>query len=214
MFADMLRYADSLIGQVVAEIERLNLRDNTIIFIATDNGTEHRLQARRNGRLVAGDLYSLTEAGGNVVLLANSPTQIPGGRELPLADFTDLYPTICDLAGVPLSPKHKCDGQSLANFLLGKSDKPPRDWILNEYHQTRVVRDTRYKLYSDGRLYDANNDPAETSDLSGSTDATTTAACRRLQDVLNSLPADAPPPFPLRSLFAFKLAAEAAAANK
>ena len=105
MFGDMLRYADQLIGELVAELERLGLRDNTLVFVASDNGTEKHFHARRNGRLVQGDLYSLTEAGGNVVLLANSPRLIPGGRTMPLADFTDIYPTICELAGVPLS-KH------------------------------------------------------------------------------------------------------------
>src|SRR5690606_17101763 len=97
MFADMLRYADRIVGEIVAELDKLGLRDNTILFVASDNGTEHRFQARRNGRVVQGDLYSLTEAGGNVVLLVNCPKRIPGGRTVPLADFTDLYPTICDL---------------------------------------------------------------------------------------------------------------------
>ena len=45
MFADMLRYADRIVGEIVAAIERLGLRDNTILFVASDNGTEHRFQA-------------------------------------------------------------------------------------------------------------------------------------------------------------------------
>ncbi|MCI0359391.1 MAG: sulfatase-like hydrolase/transferase [Planctomycetaceae bacterium] len=210
MFADMLRYADARIGELIAELDRLGLRDNTIVIVASDNGTEKSLQARRNGRLVQGDLYALTEAGGNVVLLANCPRRIPGSRTLPLADFTDVYPTLCELAGVPLSEKHRPDGQSFASYLLGRTGAvPPREWILNEYHQTRVVRDTRFKLYSDGRLYDANADPAEERDLSMSGDAAAAAARQRLKAVLDSLPADTPPPFPLRSLSAFKIRGEA-----
>jgi arylsulfatase A-like enzyme len=210
MFADMLRYADQIVGEIVAEIERLGLRENTIVFVASDNGTEHRFQARRNGRTVQGDLYSLSEAGGNVVLMANSPRLVPGGRTLALADFTDVYPTICELASVPLSPQHRVDGQSFAAFLRGKpSEMGPRTWILNEYHETRVVRDTQHKLYSDGRFFDASNDPTEKEDLAHSNDARVIAACERLQKVLVSLPADVPPPFPLRSLFAFRIRTEA-----
>ena len=82
---------------------------------------------------------------------------------------------------------------------------PPRSWILNEYHQTRVVRDTQFKLYSDGQLFDVKHDPTEQSDLSASTDPAIQAARHRLQSVLDSLPADPPPPFPLRSLSAFKI---------
>lgn len=215
MFADMLRYADKIIGELVAELERLGLRENTILFIASDNGTEHRFQARRNGRLVQGDLYSLTEAGGNVVLLANSPKLVPGGRTLPLVDFTDIYPTICDLAGVPLSPQHRPDGHSLAAYLRAKPNAaPPRDWILNEYHETRVVRDARFKFYSDGRLFDANSDPAEQHDLAHSTEPAAVAARTRLQQVLASLPPNSPPPFPLRSLSAFKIRSAARAARQ
>jgi arylsulfatase A-like enzyme len=208
MFADMLRYADQLIGRIVAELDRLGLRENTIVFIASDNGTEHRFQARRNGRTVQGDLYSLSEAGGNVVLLVNSPQLVPGGRTAALADFTDIYPTICDLAGVALAPMHRPDGVSHAAFLKAERDaKPPRTWILNEYHQTRVVRDARFKLYSDGRLFDANADPAEQHNLASSTEPAVIEANQRLREVLAQLPADTPPPFPLRSLSAFKIRA-------
>ena len=186
------------------------MREKTIVVVASDNGTEKSLQAKCNNRLVQGDLYSLSEAGGNVVLLVNCPQRIAGGRTLPLADFTDIYPTVCELAQVPLSAQHQPDGKSFASFLLGEAGaKPPRTWILNEYHETRVVRDEQFKLYSNGRLFDANQDPVEQHDLSSSQLAPHLAARQRLQAVLDSLPADNPPPFPLRSLSAFKIQAEA-----
>jgi len=208
MFADMLRYADRLVGEVIAELDRLGLRDNTLVFVASDNGTDKKFTAKRSGRVVQGDLYSLTEAGGDVVLMANSPKLIPGGRTIPLADFSDLYPTICELTGVPLSPEHKPDGRSFAAILRGTGAKPHRDWILNEYHTTRVVRDTRFKLYSDGRLFDANADPAEQRNLASSNEPDVVAARQKLGGVLASLPPDVPPPFKLRSLSAFKIAGE------
>ena len=66
-------------------VDRLGLRENTIVIVASDNGTEKDFTARRNGREARGGLYTLTEAGGNVVLLANSPKFIPGGRTVALA---------------------------------------------------------------------------------------------------------------------------------
>ncbi|MDO8542044.1 MAG: sulfatase-like hydrolase/transferase [Opitutaceae bacterium] len=211
MFADMLRYADRLVGDIVAEVERLDLRGNTLIFVASDNGTESRFKARRNGRVVQGALYQLSEPGGNVVLLANCPKQIPGGRTIPLADFTDIYPTLCDLAGVPLSREHRVDGHSFADFLRGRPGAAKRDWILNEYHDTRVIRDTRYKLYSDGRLFDLQNDPDERTPLNTPEAPDASAARRRLQMALDALPPDTPPPFLLRSQSGFKLRNEARA---
>lgn len=209
MFSNMLRYADKLVGGFIQELDRLGLRDNTVVFIASDNGTEKSFRARSNGREVQGGLYTLSEPGGNVVLLASCPGLIPAGRELPLADFTDIYPTVCELAGVSASPDHRPDGRSFAGYLLGKTDVPHRDWILNEYHETRVLRDERFKLYNDGRFFDLNADPAESHDLASSSISSHVAARERLTAKLKSLPADVEPPFLLRSQSGFKIRTEA-----
>lgn len=208
IYADMVAYADKLIGDLVAELERLDLRKNTLVVVATDNGSESRLIARRNGREVHGGLYSMTEAGIDVGLLFNCPALVPGGRTIPLADFTDVFPTVCDFAGLPLSAGRELDGRSLAPFLRGTAVKPPRDWIFCQYHKRRTVRDERFKLYSTGELYDVAVDPAETTDLATSNDQVAVAARAKLQRVLNAMPPDAPPPFKLRSQSAFKLESE------
>lgn len=214
MFADMLRYADRLVGEIARELAALGLSDNTLLLVASDNGTEQSLSTRRHGRVVQGGLYQLTEAGGDVMMLAHCPALIPGGRVLPLTDFTDIYPSICEFAGVPLDPRHQPDGVSFTSCLLDPQKPPHRDWILNEYHTTRVVRDARFKLYSDGRLFDANADPGETTDLSQESRPEITAGRARLQAVLDRLPEDRPPPFPLRSQSGFKIrTAERAAAK-
>jgi arylsulfatase A len=215
MYADMLRYADKLIGDFIAELERLGLRDNTIIVVASDNGTEKSFSARRGGRRVQGGLYNLTEAGGNVALMVNAPKLVPGGRTLPLTDFSDVYPTLCDLAGIPLDRGHAPDGVSFAAFLRGAPGAvPPREWILNEYHTTRVVRDRQFKLYSDGRFFDATNDPEEQHDLAARTSPPLVAARQRLQQVLGSQPPDVPPPFLLLSQSGFKLRNDERAKNQ
>ncbi|MBN8626638.1 MAG: sulfatase-like hydrolase/transferase [Planctomycetes bacterium] len=208
MFADMLRYADAIVGEIVTEIESLGLKKNTIIIVASDNGTEKGLTARRNGRSVRGDLYGLSEAGGNVALLFYAPAQIPGGRVLPLADFTDIYPTICDFTGAPPLDRYRPDGISLAPYLRGASVAGPRNWILNEYHDVRVVRNERYKLYSDGRFFDVIADPLEERNLAGQLASSLVSARLRLQSVLDSLPRNTPPPFRLLSLSAFRIRAE------
>lgn len=208
MYADMVRYADKLIGEFVQELIALGIRDRTILFVATDNGTESRMVARRNGRDVAGGLYQLTEAGGDVALLANCPRRIPGGRTIALADFTDIHPTICDLAGVPRPDNHIFDGRSHARVLRGEPGAPPaREWILNQQAAVRVIRDTRFKLYSTGGFFDVSTDPEEKTDLAASAEPRDIAARERLAALLRSLPPDCPPPFRLRSQAAFKLRA-------
>lgn len=208
IYAEMVAYADKLVGDLVAELERLDLRKNTIVVVATDNGTESRLVARKNGRDVHGGLYSLTEAGIDVGLLFNCPAVIPGGRTIPLTDFTDIYPTVCEFAGLSMPTGRVFDGRSLAPYLKGAALQPPRDHIFCQYHKRRTVRDERFKLYNTGELYDVAADPSETVNLATSAEAPIVAARQKLQGFLDQLPHDAPPPFKLRSQSAFKLESE------
>lgn len=204
MFRDMVRYADQQIGELIEELDKTGLRDNTIVFIATDNGTEKHRVARARGRQVRGDLYQMTEAGSDVGLIVNSPRLVPGGRSIPLADFSDLLPTFCELAGVPIPDDLVLDGRSFAPALLGTAAEGPRDWIFNQYGDLRVVRNRDYKLYSDGRLYHVTEDFDEAHNLADSATPAHHAARMELQQVLDSLPPNAKPPFPLRSQTAFK----------
>lgn len=204
MFTDMVRYADQLVGDLVDELERTGLRENTIVIVATDNGTEKERVARARGRKIRGDLYQLTEAGGDVGLLVNVPGRIPAGRTTPLADFSDLLPTMADFAGAEIPDDYVIDGVSFADAARGKVDVGPRSWIFNQYGDDRVVRNLRYKLYNDGRMYDAEADFDEEHDLADSDALAHRRAKRELQAVLDSLPENSPPPFPLRSQTAFK----------
>jgi arylsulfatase A-like enzyme len=204
-YADMLRYADRQIGAFIAELDRLGLRDNTTVFIASDNGTAKSIAARANGRLVQGWLYQINEAGGNVALMVNCPARIAGGRTAALADFTDILPTICDLVQA-LRPKGvTIDGQSFGAFLKGEGPAP-RQWIFNEYGSERVVRDERFKLNQLGEMFDLMADPDEQRPLVA-LDATASAAKTRLKSVLDAMPSVTPLPFAHRSLSAFKLRA-------
>lgn len=209
MFSDMVRYADHLVGELIKTLDELKLRDNTLVFVATDNGTESEITARRNGRDVRGGLYSLNEAGGNVALIANSPQNFPGGHTISLADFSDVLPTLCDLAGIPVPKALTIDGRSHASVLRGEPGaRPAREWMFNQYGNVRTVRDGRFKLYSDGRFFDVGSDPGEQQDFKAAPSLPAVAAKTRLQAALASLPADALPPLLLRSLSAFKLRAE------
>lgn len=198
-FAGMLRYADGQICSFIEHLDRIGLRERTIVFIASDNGTEKSISARTNGRMVQGGLYQLTEAGGNVPLIINCPGIIAGGRAAPLADFTDILPTICGLAGAQMPAGVKLDGQSFSAFLRSEG-KAPREWIFNEYGSDRVIRDEQFKLTSKGDLFDLNADPDEKHPVSGHDEERA-----KLQKILGSMPPVTPLPFEHRSLSAFKL---------
>jgi arylsulfatase A-like enzyme len=202
-YAAMVRYADRQVGEMVGTLEKLGLRDNTLVFIATDNGTEASLSGRRNGRLVKGGLYSMTESGANVPLMVNSPKLVPGGRVGSLVDFTDIFPTLAEVAKAKPPAGLVIDGKSFAGYLEGKTPLP-RTWIFGHYRPDRVVRDTRFKLWSDGRFYDMDADPGETRPIPPGQNAEADRVRAKLQAVLDGMPGDTPLPFPHRSLSAFR----------
>jgi arylsulfatase A len=206
-YAAMVRYADRQVAEFIAELDRLGLRDNTIVFIATDNGSDGTLTARRQGREVRGGLYRLNESGANVALFVNSPRLVRGGRVGSMVDFSDFFPTICELGGVRLPSSLTLDGRSFAGYLRGDAALPRR-WMFSEYRPERVVRNERFKLFDDGRLFDLEADPGETRPIA-TADPSADAARRELQVVLDSMPPDTPLPFPHRSLSAFRQRAAA-----
>jgi len=194
-----------LAGRLVDELRDQGILHRTVVFVAGDNGTEKSFSARFRGRMVQGGLYQMTEPGANVPILVYGPGLVPGGRTLKLAAFSDLLPTFCELAGAPLPQGVTLDGRSLARTLLDPAVPEPRQWIFNQYHKDRVVSDGRFKLYADGRLFDVLDDFDEQHDLASSRDPAAIEARQRLRAVLDSLPPDREPPFPLRSQSMFRL---------
>jgi arylsulfatase A-like enzyme len=208
-FAGMVRYLDQQVGRLIAELERLALRDNTIVIFTTDNGSPTRLGGMVGGRQAPGGLGKLTEGGLDVPLVVNCPGRVSQGRvSQALADCTDFLPTMLELAGVPLPADRPVDGKSFAAQLTSNPNPPPgREWIFAQLAETRVVRDRRFKLYSTGTFYDVAADPLEKVDLAGGSDPEAAKARARLQAVLSELPPDSHLPFSPRSSSAFQLEA-------
>ncbi len=227
-FAGMVSYADHLIGRLEGALEELGLRERTLIFITVDNGTDNgtdqknfqSLGGRIGGRISGEGIYSLKERGINMPLIVNGPGIVPEGRESDvLIDATDFFPTLAELAGARLPADRRIDGRSFAWQLRGDSPpQTPRPWCLTQYYDTRVVRDQRFKLYSDGlysdgEFYDLSEDPLEQHNLIGTPrmlDRETRRAYDQLCQVLGRLPPDAKLPWKFRSISARKIARDEA----
>lgn len=217
-FAGMVRYADHLIGRLIDALDELELRDNTIVFIAVDNGTDNgtdqgdfqSLGGRTNGRISDEGIYSLRECGINVPLIVNCPARVPGGRESDaLLDASDILPTLAALAGAKVPSEVTIDGRSFAADVFGRpSEAERRSWCLTQYYTTRVIRGQRFKLYSTGEFYDLAADPLERHNLAGTPaldEPTARTAHSRWKRVLDSLPPNAKLPWEFRSISARKI---------
>ncbi len=109
-------YIDAQIGKVLAELDRLGLRDNTIIMVWGDHGWhlgEHGIWGKATNYEIAT----------RVPLIVSVPGMKARGQSSEaLVELLDMYPTLCELAGLPV-PRH-VEGRSFVPLL----DDPDREW--------------------------------------------------------------------------------------
>ena len=197
-YDDNIKYLDKTVGKLVAELDKLGLREKTLILFTTDNGTAtigyqpghdpQLLTGRIGGRHVNGHKGQLLEGGCRVPLIASfKGTLPPGGVNSDLIDFSDLLPTFADLAGASLPTNVKFDGKSFAPQLRGESGTP-RQWIFVQLGAGWYVRDDGWKMNEKGELFSMKDAPyVEAPVASDSTDSQAQAARKRLSAVLADL---------------------------
>ncbi len=197
-YADNIAYMDKLVGKLTAELDRLGLRDNTLVVFVGDNGTAqgHAARATVNGKPISGMKHTMLEGGSRVPMIVNWPGTTPADKVCrDLTDFSDYLPTFAALAGATLPAGVKLDGHSLAPQIKGQIGTP-REWVYVELAGWRYVRTPNWKLNNAGELFDMKDAPfKETLVAKDSTHAEAVAARRELQTVLDNLVGkNAPPP--------------------
>jgi choline-sulfatase len=167
-------YVDAQAGRVLDALKRLNLVDNTIIVFAADHGWhlgEHKLWHKR----------SLFEECARVPFLVVAPrAKANGQRSASLVELLDVFPTLCDLAGVP-APAN-LQGKSLRP-LLNDATATIHDAAFTQARRGenaefwgRSVRTVRWRCteWDEGtngiELYDHDADPHEFTNLAGRPD--------------------------------------------
>ena len=163
----MVIYMDKLVGQILDQLDKSGVRQNTIVIFTGDNGTDTPVVSIMGDRRVAGAKGKTTDAGCRVPLIVQWKGKSASGKvSQDLVDFSDFLPTLCEAANVAIPSTLKLDGRSFLPQLLGKPGNP-RDWIYIWYARNggavgkEFTRDQRYKLYRTGELYDVPNDYME-----------------------------------------------------
>ena len=190
-YRDNVLYMDKLVGKLIAELDRLKLRENTLIVFAGDNGTaaHYYTRATVHGQLLSGHKATMLECGALVPCIASWPGTIKPGQEVKsLINICDFYPTLADIAGAKLPAGVTIDGKGFAPQLVGKSQAWPRDWIFVELGRKWYDRDADWKLNQASELFDMRKAPfAEPLVPSNTLDEAAIAARKRLQAVLDEL---------------------------
>ncbi|MHC4619213.1 MAG: sulfatase/phosphatase domain-containing protein, partial [Planctomycetota bacterium] len=154
---------DAQIGRVLEALKRTGRADNTIIVFSADNG----LAVGRHGLLGKQNLYDHSV---HVPLIISGPRISKGAKRRGLCYVHDLYPTLCELAGLAVPESVK--SSSLVPILRGTKTGIRTTQFFAYKDIQRGVRDRRYKLieYSVAgqrttQLFDLQADPHELKNL-------------------------------------------------
>ena len=179
VYAGMIEAMDMAVGKVLKALQRLQLEQNTIIFLMSDNGGLSTSEGHptSNFPLRAGKGW-MYEGGIRVPMIVRWPNITnPGSVSNAIITSTDFFPTIIELSGTEVELELPIDGVSFAPALLGKNyDRGPVFWHYPHYGNqgaapSGAVREGDWKLiewYENGRreLYNLDQDISETVDLS------------------------------------------------
>ena len=196
-FREMVNYMDKLVGKIVNKLDETDLRDNTLIIVTGDNGTDRKLTSPFPPRgVIHGGKGTMQDAGNRVAFVANWPGKIQPGTmvEAPIG-FADVLPTVADVTGS--TAPADTDGQSFLPLIRGDSSKA-RGWMFQSYSKAGpgkepyrcFVRDANWKLYADGSLFNVPNDWLEKAPVTGPAGE---AQRKRLQPILDEILKDVPP---------------------
>lgn len=162
-YAACVSYVDAQIGMVLDELQTLDLGENTIVVLCGDHGwnlREHGMWCK----------HCNFETSLHVPLIVKMPG-IKARKISDIVEFVDVYPTLCDLAGLPKpthlegntmsgimkNPEAKSDGVAIAKWFDGVTV------ISGNYFYTEWISDTD-SIYA-RMLYDHNTDPVEMNNI-------------------------------------------------
>src|SRR4029079_18035005 len=130
-WADMLAEMDVNVGQMLDAVDRLGIRDNTIVIFASDNGPEFVRPYDGWAGPWRGQYFTAWEGGIRVPFMIRWPGHVPAGRVSDqIVHCVDLFPTIASMVGASVPTDRPIDGVDQAGLFLGKTDKSAREGIL------------------------------------------------------------------------------------
>jgi arylsulfatase A-like enzyme len=165
-YAELVTAMDMAIGRVLAEVDRLGLRDDTIVVFTSDNGGERF----SDNWPLRGEKTDLLEGGIRVPLLVRWPRAIPAGRSSDQVMVSmDWLPTLAAAAGAAPDRRHAPDGENLLDVLKGEAPLRERRifWRYKNGDQAALRAGNLKYLRRRGQeaLYDVAADPRERADL-------------------------------------------------
>ena len=183
-FAGMMTRLDTQIGTLQQLLRELDLEDNTILFLSSDNGPHqeggHDPEFFNSNGRFRGHKRDLYEGGIRAPLLVSWKGKIaPGSKSNLISAHWDLLPTCCELAGI--EPPEDIDGISIVKELTGDAVHQPQHeyvyWEFSERGRSQAIRKGNWKAvrlnlkknpHAPVELYDLSKDPEEKHNVAAS----------------------------------------------
>lgn len=195
-FAAMVEAMDESLGRVMEKLRQLGIEENTIVVFASDNGGMAAGNFGRPSKVLDPRTPDKHFSTSNLPLRGAKGWMYEGGIRVPTivkwagvkspgstctvpVITTDFFPSLLDMAGLPLLPQQHLDGVSIKPLLKGgkKLERKAIFWHFPHYSNHGMqspggaVRSGKYKLieyYENGtvQLYDLDKDLAELNDIS------------------------------------------------
>jgi arylsulfatase A len=179
---------DKQVGEIVAELDKLGLREKTLVIFSGDNGTALNFPSTIGGRMINGKKASMLEGGSRVPLIASWPGTTPAGKvSKDIVNFSDMLSTFVELGGGQLPKDFKYDSRSIAPQLRGEKGTP-REWAYVQLGAKWFVREQGWKMNQANELFDMSDAPFVEKPVAASADTEVSKAARaRLTAVLAEL---------------------------
>lgn len=158
----MISHIDYNVGRLIESLRQNGLLENTIVVFTGDNG----LAVGQHGLMGKQSVY---EHSVRVPLIIGGPGVKKGGLSNNYVYLLDIYPTLCELAGIEIP--QSVEGKSFKPMLQGEDIKIREDLYFTYTHVIRGVKTDRYKLIEyrlsreSSQLFDLQNDPHEMVNL-------------------------------------------------
>jgi arylsulfatase A-like enzyme len=166
VYTAMVQALDKNVATILAEIDKLGLRENTIVVFTSDNG------ATRDGSNLPfrGGKHTLFEGGTHLPAVVRWPKgQVVSGKWDGLCGALDMFPTLMAMADLEMPQTRPLDGKSIWPALRDNGASPVDSYYWS-WHNEDAIRtaDWRMHRFSDHvELYDMHKDIGETTDIAG-----------------------------------------------
>jgi arylsulfatase A len=166
---DYVAQFDWIVGEIIKVLDELELAENTILMVTSDNGAVPGGKGHQSSGKLRGQKASLFEGGHRVPFIVRWPARMEkGGVNRTPVCLTGLLATLADLLDVALPSDAGEDSISFLPALLGETQSTPNDGCIvhHDYGGSFAIRLNDWKLIPDRKmLFNLGQDPGEKSNL-------------------------------------------------